>query len=426
MVLRAKYFKNTDVLNSKLGYGPSMIWRSIWGSMKLLKEGLVWRVGNGLNIKVWGDKWLPNKPSHRVQSPIKFLNAEAKVTELIGNDGKWNREVVKATVNEEEAEVICNIPMSYSGLEDKRIWAYSKNGYYSVRSAYHLDISRKKDSKGEPSDGRKIKEGWRELWQLNTSGVVKNFLWKALNNCLPTNENLYRRKVVKKPVCPICLREDETVCHVLWSCPATMDVWAEKESPVQKWKSSEVDLAEVWRKLIAELPLDSMEMVVSVMRYIWLRRNGWIFERKFTSPGSVLQQARANLNEFQQAQQKGIERNKTAAVEMGSSKRRLCEELNIQKAVLEGDSLEVIKVVNDREECLEWHGQIIEDIKGILCIHPNWILKHTFREGNRLAHFLGQFAIMFSEELVWIEDGPEGFFSIVLQDKICNDTITDI
>ncbi|XP_018812812.2 uncharacterized protein LOC108985100 [Juglans regia] len=176
-----------------------------------------------------------------------------------------------------------------------------------------------------------------------------------------------------------------------------------------------------------------MEFVVSVMRSIWLRRNGWIFERKFTSPESVLQQARANLNEFQQAQQNGIERIKPTAVErrmvrweapkegfvkvnwdaaFKANQRKmgagvvvrdeegnvqvslclpkdciqstviaeatalwralcLCAKLNIQKVVLEGDSLEVIKAVNDREECLEWHGQIIEDIKGIICTHPN-------------------------------------------------------
>ncbi|KAF5459077.1 hypothetical protein F2P56_023065 [Juglans regia] len=276
------------------------------------------------------------------------------------------------------------------------------------------------EQKGDRSlIGKIISE--RRIGKEVARSMMEKVWKKALNNCLPTNENLYRRKVVKKPVCPICLREDEIVCHVLWSCPATMDVWAEKESPVQKWKSSEVDLAEVWRKLIAELPLDSMEMVVSVMRYIWLRRNWWIFERKFTSPGSVLQQARANLNEFQQAQQQGIERSKTAAVErmmvrweapkegfvkvnwdaaFKANQRKmgagvvvrdeegnvqvslcmpkdciqsaviaeatalwralcLCAELNIQKAVLEGDSLEVIKAVNDREECLEWHGHII-------------------------------------------------------------------
>lgn len=168
----------------------------------MLKELLVWRVGNGLNIKVWKDKWLSRKPSHRVQSPIKHLNAEAKVVELL-RDGGWNVEKVKAIFNDAETKVICNTPLSHTGLEDKRIWAYSKNGCFSVKSAYHLDLSKKRELKGMSFDGRKIKEGWRELWQLNTSGVVENFLWKAFNNCLSTKMNLYRRKVVEKPVCPV-------------------------------------------------------------------------------------------------------------------------------------------------------------------------------------------------------------------------------
>ncbi|KAF5470931.1 hypothetical protein F2P56_011417 [Juglans regia] len=129
-------------------------------------EGLVWRVGNGLNIKVWEDKWLPSKPSHRVQSPIKHLNAKAKVVELLGNGGNWDIEVVKATFNEEEAEVICNIRFNHTGLEDKRIWAYSKNGCFNVRSTYHLELSRKKELKGESSEGESLKKGGESCGSL--------------------------------------------------------------------------------------------------------------------------------------------------------------------------------------------------------------------------------------------------------------------
>lgn len=84
----------------------------------------------------------------------------------------------------------------------------------------------------------------------------------------------------------------------------------------------------------------------------------------------------------------------------------LCAKLNIQKVVFGGDALGVIKIVNNKEECWEWHQQVIEDIKMIICTHPNWIRQHTYREGNRVAHYLTKVVVNSSEELVWIEDGP--------------------
>lgn len=45
-VLKAKYFTNSDFLESSLGYACSFSWKSIWSSKALVKEGLLWRVRN--------------------------------------------------------------------------------------------------------------------------------------------------------------------------------------------------------------------------------------------------------------------------------------------------------------------------------------------------------------------------------------------
>lgn len=40
----------------------------------LLEEGFLWKVGNGENIKIWLDKWLPQSSSYMVgSSAIKLL-----------------------------------------------------------------------------------------------------------------------------------------------------------------------------------------------------------------------------------------------------------------------------------------------------------------------------------------------------------------
>lgn len=48
-----KHHRQTEVLEAELGSRPSLIWQSLWGSIELLKEELLWRVGNGQNIQIW-------------------------------------------------------------------------------------------------------------------------------------------------------------------------------------------------------------------------------------------------------------------------------------------------------------------------------------------------------------------------------------
>lgn len=53
----------------------------------LVRDDMRWRVKNGKNIKIWEIKWLPTPSTHIVQSPVKNLNKEATINELI-NEGK--------------------------------------------------------------------------------------------------------------------------------------------------------------------------------------------------------------------------------------------------------------------------------------------------------------------------------------------------
>jgi hypothetical protein len=38
----------------------SYVWRSILKGLEVLKEGMIWRVGNGTNIRIWNDPWFPS------------------------------------------------------------------------------------------------------------------------------------------------------------------------------------------------------------------------------------------------------------------------------------------------------------------------------------------------------------------------------
>jgi hypothetical protein len=49
-VLRVKYFPNGDLLPAKPVAGMSYVWRSILKCLEVLKEGIIWRIGDGSKV----------------------------------------------------------------------------------------------------------------------------------------------------------------------------------------------------------------------------------------------------------------------------------------------------------------------------------------------------------------------------------------
>nr|TKW10040.1 hypothetical protein SEVIR_6G099700v2 [Setaria viridis] len=68
-VLKAKYFPNSDILHCLPRRGISYMWRSILRGAQLLKEGLIWRIGNGEKVKIWEDPWLPRGSTRKPVTP---------------------------------------------------------------------------------------------------------------------------------------------------------------------------------------------------------------------------------------------------------------------------------------------------------------------------------------------------------------------
>lgn len=86
-VFKEKYFPKGDILNADLGSNPSYAWRSVWNAPQILRDGMRWLVGNGRRIEIWKDKWIPNPTTFKVVSPQFVLDPDAKVSELINEEG---------------------------------------------------------------------------------------------------------------------------------------------------------------------------------------------------------------------------------------------------------------------------------------------------------------------------------------------------
>jgi hypothetical protein len=234
-IMQAKYFPHTTIMDAALGNRPSLAWRSISAAKDLVYEGVLGRVGDGNDIKIWGDKWLPTPSSHSVQSPRIPMMEDMKVSSLIDQELKqWNNSFIASHFLLEEASVIINIPLSPFLLRDRLIWRCTKNGEFTVRSAYHLGMERQARQNPGCSASKNEGEVWKTCWKLRVPNAAKMFLWRACHNLLPTKVNLFKRGVCESSVCPICLFENETVGHIVWECPAANYVWGGAPIKLQK------------------------------------------------------------------------------------------------------------------------------------------------------------------------------------------------
>jgi hypothetical protein len=187
---------------------PSYAWRSVCQARKVLEDGLLWRVGNGESIKIWSDKWLSSSFSHKVHTPIRGLDGNARVSDIIDSGtGWWNISLIRSIFDPGEADLICGIPLSPLRNLDKLIWQGTSHGFFIVKSAYHAEKQRRSSAEGESSKAVEDSTLWRKIWSIPGPAVLKNFIWKMCQKILPTKANLFHKRIVSDPLCPWCTTE---------------------------------------------------------------------------------------------------------------------------------------------------------------------------------------------------------------------------
>jgi hypothetical protein len=302
-IFKEKYFPGCSFMDSVLGNRPSYAWRSIWNAKKLLSEGLIWRVGDGMSIKIWKDCWIPSPSTFKVQSPMRIVHEDATVSVLIDRDLRWwNIPLVHEIFLKDEAELICGIPVCPGSQADRLVWNGTKNGLFSVKSAYHLAQAINVPGEGECSSSVRVAQQWKNVWSIKGPPVVKTFLWQACSEILPTRANLFRKHVISSPLCPICELESETVAHVLWACPAAKDVWIESFKSLHKCSFTHATFADLVELLSHRLDTGQLQLFAVTARLIWMRRNKWVFEEEFQPPAVIMKLAHEQHNAYADAE----------------------------------------------------------------------------------------------------------------------------
>ena len=115
---KAKFFPKGTIFYAKVDKG-SFAWKSILKGQEIIKKGTQWRVGNGKNILIYKDNWLPDPQHPIIHSPPTFFYYDAQVSILIDKVWRcWIEEAVDNNFLAHEAKLIKAIPLSLNEVND--------------------------------------------------------------------------------------------------------------------------------------------------------------------------------------------------------------------------------------------------------------------------------------------------------------------
>ena len=91
-------------------------------------------------------------------------------------------------------------------------------------------------------------------------------------------------------------------------------------------------------------------------------------------------------------------------------------DLGVQHAILEIDSLVLVKALREGTKFLPIVGLVLDEIINMVNFFTELHYSHVKREGNIVAHKLARHVICVLNFVVWMEDVPPPLFPVVLAD----------
>ena len=227
-ILKAKYYPHGNILIAGPKSGSSFTWQSVLAGLATFKRGYIWRVGNGDNIKIWDDPWIPASPSRKIVSP-RGMAAYTRVSELISPiTGQWDATKLNETFNVVDVTRILQIPINNQGFEDFIAWHFTPSGRYTVRSGYHIQWRHQFGAlAGQLAllGCSVLNPVWKTVWQLKIPKKIKKFMWRVLHGILPLKSILANRHIGDSGGCPICNNGLEDIRHLQFICPTARQLW---------------------------------------------------------------------------------------------------------------------------------------------------------------------------------------------------------
>ncbi|KAM6591280.1 hypothetical protein CsatA_013885 [Cannabis sativa] len=226
-IFKAKYFPTSDYLSVDLGNNPSFVWRSVWAAQSVVRLGAVRIIGNGETTIILSTPWMSDTENRLVTSthPALLHNTVSSLFSL--ETRTWDSDVVKDLFNNQDASLILGLPLSPNSDTDFWSWLGDRTRFFSVKTAYYLLQKNKPQHSSADNSGF-----WRKMWHLKIPPKVKNLLWRAITDCLPTCLQLVTKHVSWFEIVLMALDEEVVsraamLCRAIWKAQ-NLVVWKNK------------------------------------------------------------------------------------------------------------------------------------------------------------------------------------------------------
>jgi hypothetical protein len=250
--------------------------------MHLVKEGVLWRVGDGRKIKLLTDNWIQEcKPgSFKILSPVGVT-----VDLLIDEDLRsWDAALVHSIFEEDVAN---RVPGATNTDQSARrggfsfLWPLTHFGDYTVSSAYNL--ARKEnffiDRSGKGGGTNSVIEAdcifWRKLWSIKAPGKMKINLWRFAHNCLLwAGVSKCAEDTFRPP--PALLWPGGTIEHIFLFCQFAHEVWQEikKTYGIQLCRKSFTSPKTWLHDFMLRTSDKDRRILAVIIWHLWISRNG--------------------------------------------------------------------------------------------------------------------------------------------------------
>ncbi|CAL1399998.1 unnamed protein product [Linum trigynum] len=315
-VMKGKYFANLAILQASQGSRPSWGWTSILHGRDLLKQGVIWQIGDGATVQVLGDNWVPGwRPEEIVcRASAPNLNAVAVQALMIPGTGRWCLECLQQCFYEDVVARICSIPLPVQPVRDKLVWSRENDGVYSVRSGYHLAFTLSRRLPGWKDEVSFFDSGFsKKVWDFPIQPKLKFFVWPMLRRILPTMEAIVEKEGKVPAVIvesaeegelvklqrPVCWAPMETLEHMFLSCIVARALW-ERSGIVGGVSFSHASNFALFFRWFVEQDssIERIVRFVAMLWRIWKSRNWVVFDHVQYAIPRLVQQYESQVKEW--------------------------------------------------------------------------------------------------------------------------------
>ena len=191
------------------------------GLREVVVPGLAWVLGDGRRVRFWKDNWLLNEPLSELSTmDIPEEMVEVRAQDLWQTGAGWQTHIIEPYMSMPNRLRLASVVIDdVTGARDRMSWGGSKDGLFSVNSAYAF-LTR--DAEPRPN----MEALYQRVWRVTTPERVRVFLWLVTHQVIMTNMERKRRHLSENSICPLCKGGEETILHVLRDCPAAAGLWA--------------------------------------------------------------------------------------------------------------------------------------------------------------------------------------------------------